>query len=51
MKNVTEEMRKAELARLELQWQEENRKIKKYNFLLKAAQDRRREIEDRIKKV
>ena len=47
----TEEMRKAELARLESQWQEETRKIKKYRFLLKGAQERRAEIEKAIRKV
>lgn len=47
----TEKERKAELARLERKWQEETRKIKKYQFLLKGAQDRRRDIEDAIRKV
>ena len=48
---MTEEKRKAELARLEKLWQDETRKIKRYAFLLEGARERRSEIEKAIRKV
>lgn len=48
---MTEEMRKVELARLEQQWRDEYRKVKKYRLLLEGAQERKKEIEEKIKNL
>lgn len=48
---MTGEMRKAELAYLEQRWQEEMRKIKKYRLMLKGAEERRAEIEEKIRNL
>lgn len=45
---MTKEERQKELTYLNAQWQKETRKIKKYQFLLNAAQKRRDEIEKKI---
>lgn len=48
---MTEKQKKAELARLESEWQKEYRKIRKYRLLLKGAEDRRAEIEKKIREL
>lgn len=48
---MTEEAKKAKLLFLNKKWQEETRKIKKYQLLLKGAEERRAEIEEEIKKL
>lgn len=48
---MTEEQKKSELAFLERKWQEETRKIKKYRLMLKGAEDRRTEIEEKIRNL
>lgn len=48
---MSEEMKKDELAFLERKWQEETRKIKKYRLMLKGAEERRAEIEKKIREL
>lgn len=48
---MTEEMKKAELEYLNEKWREENRKVKKYRLMLKGAEERRAEIEKKIKEL
>lgn len=48
---MTEEAKKEILTTLEAQWQEERRKIKRYRFLLKGAEERKVEIEKQIKNL
>lgn len=48
---MTENQKKAELARLEKEWQKEYRKVRKYRLLMEGAQGRQREIEEKIKNL
>lgn len=48
---MTENQKKAELAKLEKEWAKEYRKIKKYRLLLKGAEDRKKELEEKIKNL
>lgn len=48
---MTEREAKAMLFDLELAWQEEYRKIKKYRLLMQGAQKRLTEIEKKIKEI
>lgn len=48
---MVSDVKKLERAYLEQKLQEENRKIKKYQLLLKGAEDRRKEIERKMREL
>lgn len=48
---MTENQKKAELARLEKEWQKEYKKVRKYRLLLKGAEERRTELEKKIREL
>lgn len=48
---MTDQQKKWELDRLESQWREERRKVKKYRLLMQGAQERQKEIEEKIRNL